>query len=695
MILLGLAGAAALPLYPQAPRDSMPPDSTRAPRLGTLEVRVTRGTESALRVPVRVARVDSLGFRGAQLQNGLDESLGRIPGIYAANRFNPSLDQRLVIRGAGARANFGVRGLKILIDGIPQTLPDGQSQLTNLDLGFIDRAEVLLGSASALYGNAAGGVIAFGSAIPTEPWSARVRVTAGRFGTTRLSGQTSLAQGPWSARVTLTRYQSDGSRQQSATENRQLSLGINRVVGGEWLVRGRYFYANSPQAENPGALTLAELNRNPDSAAAANILRGADKAVRQHQLGLTLSRATVGGATLEATVFGLLRDLENPLATAPPGPAGATVGTFSAIDRAVAGARIVAGWPLGGGAGRLTVGTDAQLMRDDRENWRARAGVPVDTVTADQRETVSELGPFANLRWSLTDRLLVTGAGRYDRVRFRVRDRFLGDGIDQSGIRTMNAASGSLAASLTLGREAAWFASLASAFETPTTTELVNQANGTIGFNTGLGPQRSVTVETGLRTTGPVAATVTVFRTGVRDALVQAREQDGRAYFENAARLTVRGAEAGVEWRASGWASLQASYTHSDARFTTYRSKNGAVTDTLDGNQVPGVPRHTFRGVAEFLIGPVTLEWDQQIVSRFVTDDRNTLAVPGWEAGVTAVRAQLQVSSGRTAIRPFVAVNNLWDRRYVAAANVNGFGGRVFEPAPGRWAFAGVEVGIR
>jgi iron complex outermembrane receptor protein len=666
-------------------------------RLETLEVRVTRGSETTLRAPVPIGLVDSARFRGAQLENGLDETLSRIPGVYAANRFNPSLDQRLVIRGAGARANFGVRGLKILIDGLPQTLPDGQSQLTNLDLGFVDRAEVLLGAASALYGNAAGGVIAFGSSLPTEPWSARARVTAGRFGTTRLSALTRMARGSWSGAAAVTRYQSDGSRQQSATETRQLSLGLNRLIGsrGEWLVRGRYFYANSPEAQNPGALTAAELNANPDSAAAANLLRGADKAVRQHQLGLTLLRSSPNGANVEATIFGLRRDLENPLATAPPGPPGPTVGTFSAIDRIAGGARVAAQWPLGPGLGRLQLGADLQVMRDNRENRRARAGVPVDTITADQRETVSEIGPFASVRWPITTRLLVTAATRYDRVRFRVADRYLGDGIDQSGIRSMSAASGSLAANFAFGESAALFGSVASAFETPTTTELVNQSNGTIGFNTDLGPQRSATIELGARTVGRVATTIAVYRTRVRDALVQAREQDGRAYFENAARLRVQGIEAGVEWRPAALATIQASYTHSDARFTAYRSKNGAAIDTLDGNQVPGVPRHTFRGVIEARLGPVTLEWDQQIVSRFFTDDRNALPVAGWKAGITAVRAQLQTRLGRAAFRPFVAINNLWDRRYVAAANVNGFGGRVFEPAPGRWGYLGAEVALR
>lgn len=316
--IAALLGGGVAPMYPQT-------DSSRARgdtvRLAPLEVRVTRGAETALRAPARIGSVDSAAFRGAQLGNGLDETLGRIPGIYAANRYNPSLDQRLVIRGAGARGNFGVRGLKILIDGLPQTLPDGQSQLTNLDLGLVDRAEVLLGSASALYGNAAGGVVSFSSSIPADRWAARARVTGGRFGTRRGSGQLEASSGPWSGRLGLTRFEQAGARQHSATETSQLSLGVNRLVGTSWLLKGRYFFANSPLAENPGALTAAELARNPDSAAAANILRGADKSVRQHQLGVSATRNWGGDGQLDLTVFGLSRDLDNPLATAPPDPA--------------------------------------------------------------------------------------------------------------------------------------------------------------------------------------------------------------------------------------------------------------------------------------------------------------------------------------------------------------------------------------
>ncbi len=689
-----LAGASLAATPGQAP---LPQDTARLVRLNPLEVRVTRGTETRRKAPLAVGVVDSGAFRGAQLQNGLDETLGRLPGLYVANRFNPSLDQRFAIRGAGARGNFGVRGIKILLDGIPQTLPDGQSQLTNLDFGTVDRAEVLIGAASALYGNAAGGVVAFSSALPAEPATARIRALAGSFGTSRLSGQVAGTAGLWSGSLGVSRYQSRGVRQQSQTLATQLTVGLNRMVSDRWLFRGRYYFADVPEAANAGALTLAELAANRDSAAANNILRGADKAVRQHQAGLTISYADGRGTSFDATIFGLVRDLANPLATAPPGPTGAAVGTFSAIDRKAGGARFAIQRRLKDWA-RLSGGADFQTMRDDRLNQRSRSGVSTDTTVGDQRETVTEVGPFMSLHLEPTDRLTVTATTRYDRIGFRVVDRYLADGVDQSGSTTMANGSGSVGSSYTLGRTATVYGSVATAFETPTTTELVNQANGTIGFNRDLGPQRTISTEIGFRTVGTIAVTAAVYRSSIRDALVQTRERDGRAFFENAARLVIRGVEAGVSGRLAKGLSYSVAYTHTDAAFRRYVLKNGAAIDTLDGRQVPGIPRHIVRAVGTAAIGPVTAEWDQQIVSQFFADDRNTLLVEGWKAGVTSIRIRTRwpilSTRTRTTIMPFVAVNNLFDRRYVAAATVNGFGGRVFEPAPGRSAYLGIDLSL-
>src|SRR5258706_7187444 len=163
-------------------------DTAKRVTLPPVEVRVTRSAEDRARLPMAVGVLGGEALRRAQLTSGLDESLSRLPGVVVLNRYNFSLDQRVSLRGAGSRANFGLRGVKVLLDGVPQTLPDGQSQLSNLELGLVDRVEVLTGSAGAIIRKASGGVLAFSTETPQAPWQARIRASAGSFGTTKWQG---------------------------------------------------------------------------------------------------------------------------------------------------------------------------------------------------------------------------------------------------------------------------------------------------------------------------------------------------------------------------------------------------------------------------------------------------------------------------------------------------------------------------
>lgn len=695
--LLALLAASAAGA--QQPRDTIPPpktDTTRRVLLPDVEVRVTRSAEDRSKLPMPVGVLRSDVVRRAQLTGGLDESLSRLPGVVVLNRYNYSLDQRVSLRGAGSRANFGLRGVKVLIDGVPQTLPDGQSQLSNLELGLVDRVEVLTGSAGALYGNASGGVLAFATETPTAPWEARLRVTGGSFGTRKWQSVAGTARGRARALVSLSRLSTDGFRQHSAATAWQFSGKADWVLDERSSLGIRFAAADAPRAENPGALTVAEYAATRDSAAGTNILRGADKNVSQQQLALRYRWLDGNGAEVEASVFGLLRDLKNPLATPPPPPTSPAAGTYNSIDRAVGGLRLSGTVPVhpAGLRMRVTGGIDAQAMRDDRRNQRSTGGVPTGVLLADQRETVREIGPFVQAHWQATERFLVLGALRYDWLRFRVEDHLLTDGVDNSGVRPMKNGSGSLGASLSAGAGATVYANVSTSFETPTTTELVNTSNGTVGFNTTLKPQRTVSAELGAR--GRVRNTLDYSLAGftgrIRDALIQAREVDGRAFFQNAGKVRNRGIEAGLGVFPWSWLVLRGAYAYADYSFSEYRIPNGAVTDTLDGNRLAGVPRHFLRATLTVSRGPVVVEADQLMAGEVFADDRNTQLVDGWGAGVTSLRVSATARWGGLRMQPFGAVNNLFDRKYVGSVNLNGTFGRILEPAPGRNGYLGMEI---
>src|SRR5215207_1122382 len=225
-----LLAVLSLPLAAQTPEqpDSARADSNAVTRLPDVNVTVTRSEAPLERVPYAVGTLDRNDLQRGQQTLGLDEALNNLPGVVVSNRYNFSLDQRISIRGFGARSNFGVRGLKVLLDGIPQTLPDGQSQLTNIDFADIDRAEVLKGASSSLYGNASGGVIALQTerAAP-EPFAQRLRVQAGsgeRKGDAFYKWQswTSGRAGNVSGTLSVSQFKADGFREHSAAETRQL-----------------------------------------------------------------------------------------------------------------------------------------------------------------------------------------------------------------------------------------------------------------------------------------------------------------------------------------------------------------------------------------------------------------------------------------------------------------------------------------
>jgi iron complex outermembrane receptor protein len=681
----------------QAPPDTTKRDSTRATRLNDLEVTVARRRDTLRELPMAAGVVTRTELGRGQATLGLDEAMTTVPGVYVANRWNYSLDQRLSIRGAGSRANFGMRGLKVYLDGVPQTLPDGQSQLTNVEFASLDRIEVLRGASSSLYGNASGGALLLNTVSPSAgPSSLNARIEAGSFGTVKWLAGGTVQSGPWSAGLQLSQFTFDGFRQNSAAESRQLAAVARRTFGSGTVVTFRVVAADNPHAENPGALTAAELAAKPDSAAGGNILRGADKSVSQQQVSLKVDQP-LGRGVLSLMGFGLWRDLDNPLATPPPGTGRPpNAGTYNTIDRSAGGFRGEWSTPLATTLG-MVVGADLQLMRDDRQNRASLSGAPTDEILLDQRERVMEVGPFLQLRWRPSPRVTVDAGTRYDAVNFDVEDKLLSDGIDNGGDRTMSALSGSAGVAFQATPNLTFYAQGSTAFETPTTTELVNQTGAAAGFNPDLDPQRAVNIEAGFRGRfGILDLAATGFTTNVRDAIIQVREVGGRAYFANAGETRNRGIEAGATVLISQRLSLQAAYTLADYTFTDYVLVNGAVSDTLTGNRLSGVPRNFFRaGVRAGPFAGFTFDADQVMSSSLFADDLNTIKVASWGAGVTNLRATWTGNTGGLRLTPFVSVQNLFDRSYVGSVTINGTFGRVFEPSPGRNAYAGLEIRYR
>ena len=711
LVIAALCASLPLKALAQRPvtRDTARADSsTRIQPLPTVNVRVMSDRRALDRVPWAVGVVGVRELRRAQPTVSLDEALGSVPGVFVASRYNFATDSRISVRGAGARANFGVRGVKVFLDGVPQTLPDGQSQLTNVELGNLERVEVLRGSTASLYGNGSAGVLSFSTDLraPT-PFAQSVRALAGSFGERKLQLRTVGRSGSAIGALSLSRTTYGGYRQYSGAEARQLNAALDYSLNANSHLEIRAQAAEVPRAVNPGALTFAEYALNRDSASAANVRRGADRRVKQDQFSVSYRRGSETGRTeFVSTTWVSSRGIRNALSTPPPGAVTAVNGIYSTLDRLFAGTRLSARYAFGdaGNAPRISAGVDLQQMRDRRINLRQTGGRPIaltDTLILDQFETVRGVAPFMQVQWTPTPRILFSVGSRYDRLRFSVHDLFTRDGGvnngDNSGGRTLSSVSGHGGMTVTGWSQFAPYANVSTSFETPTTTELQSRPDRQGGFNPNLGPQRTVSTEFGARgAVGTLASwNVAAYRANVRNAIVQSRVVDGTAYFENAGRTRNSGIEAGGSVRVGRIASVNAAYTWSDLKFAEYRQKNGVRVDTLDGKQLPGVPPQQLRlGFRSAMARGFTLDADQTWTGALFADDFNTIRVPGWGTGVTNVRASWSASRSGYRFEPFVGVLNAQSNAYIGAVTVNGNAGRVLEPAPLRNWYVGLDIGV-
>ena len=682
---------AAAALMAAPPLSGQTPDTSGVLALDSLVVRALRMPTAAVAAPYALSVVDADDTRAGRAGRGLAESLHGVPGLQASDRSNDALGERIVIRGSGARAAFGVRGVRVVIDGIPATLPDGQTDLSRLDVATIGRVEVLRGPASALYGNASGGVLRLTSAPPSGAhFSPAIEALTGSDGLLRLHARVSGSPGAHWYDASLTHRTIDGFREHAASDRTFV-----RAAGGLPLAGGALELQAAGvayDARNPGSLAAAALAADRRQAHAFNVTQDAGESARQALAGVAWWGPTGPGA-LELAVWGTARSLDNPI---PP--------TIIELARAAVGARAVYGLLLGdrrggvsgqGGARvgvSLTVGAEMDAQRDDRQNHENDGGER-GALTLDQLERVRAVGVFALARVPLGTRADLSAGLRRDHFAFSVTDRFTTGDADDSGERTMHALSPTLALHVSPAPGLALFANVATAFETPTTTELANRPDGAGGFNPDLEPQRTLSFEAGARHNGAALEwEVAAWRARVTDALVpfEVPSAPGRQFYRNAGSATRHGVEAaiGAEWpRDLEW---RLAWTWIDARFDDFT----VDSTSFSRNRVPGIAPHrvdlgvTRRG-ERWLAG-----LEATYSAAVPVDDANSAEAQPFT--VLDGRAEWRLhSGGDSGIWLFGGIRNLLDEQYVGSVVVNAFGGRFYEPAPGRSVYVGARAGIR
>ena len=663
---------ALLPLFGWAPAFA---DAWPVAELDTIEVYSTRTATQWRETPVSIGSVDASSLDG-EPGLALDEALNRIPGVYAQNRYNLNQGLRVSIRGFGSRASFGVRGIRVLVDDIPLTNPDGQTDLDALDLALVERVEVLRGPASALYGNGAGGVLAVTTRDRPEGRLGRLDAVVGEHGERRLRGELGGQWGALGGLLSLAQRDVDGHRDNMVADS---LIGSGRL---DWqLGDGRLsaiVQTLDIDAQDPGGLNLAEVRANP-RAAAPNALRFATaERIEQQRLGLRYAAGL--GTDTDYRVRGWVgdRDFANSLPFANGGQ--------SAFDRRLGGigAQVDHRLKAMGGLHRISLGIDFETQTDTRSRFNNGDGGVRGDRTLLQDEKAENLGLFVSDQVALGDWVIAAGL-RYDELELSVKDAFLDDG-DDSGRRRFDQTSYNFAVGYQLDPQRLMFVRYGSGFESPANNELANPDGG--GFNPALSPAESDNLEFGLKHEGARLRAELVFYTIRNEGELVRFERDdqpGRSFYRNAGASDRQGIELSAIWQVRDPFTLSLAYSANDYRYRQYQVDG----NDFRGNTLPGAPRQQLFAEAAWQPLPGWTGRLQAVaLDRVFADDANTVRV----AGYVVANARL-AWDGRfhgLQLAPWLAVNNLFDIDYIENLRVNAGFGRYYEPAAGRTVVAGI-----
>lgn len=666
------------------------------PTLPAITVSTPRGAASPFDVAGSVDRVDGSDLRNDKLQVNLSESLGAVPGLLVQNRQNYAQDLQLSVRGFGARSTFGVRGVRIYVDGIPATLPDGQGQTSNIDIGSADRVEVLRGPFSALYGNSAGGVMQVFTEDGEGPPKLSYSFAAGAYGALRQSTKVSGSSGAVDYLLSGSHFSIDGYRQHSAAQRDIVNGKLGIVLdNGDKLT----LVVNSVhlKAQDALGLTADQYAMAPRSAPLA-VQYDTRKTVDQTQAGLTYERRIDASQTLRLMLYTGERKTTQfqaipPSAQLNPLQSGGVIGLardYGGIDLRWSAKLQLADRPLD-----IVAGLAYDSLHEWRmgyENYIGRVTTPILGVQGrlrrNERNTVWNLDPYAQATWQFAERWTLEAGVRRSAVHFDSQDRYiLGVNGNDSGSaryeKTLPVASLRFQAT----PDVALYASAGRGFETPTLNELAYRASGASGLNFALQPAVNDSVEVGAKAkVGGGLLTAALFRTGTRDEIVTNTNIGGRATFQNAGRTRRDGFELGWQHETASYWRTQLAYTLLDARYRDrFCSPSPCVASSTvaAGNRMPGIARQSV--FASFGWAPPE-GWhagaELRALSRIQANDVNTAGAPGYM--LSALQAGYVKRLEHWELNAFARVDNLFNRRYIGSVIVNEGNARYYEPAPGR-----------
>lgn len=672
--------------------------------LPTLEVN-TPITNDLFNVPASVDIISGEQIRNSKLQVNLSENLMGIPGVQIQNRNNYAQDLRLSIRGSGARSAFGVRGTRIYVDGIPSSMPDGQAQISNIDLSSVDHIEVLRGPFSSLYGNSSGGVIQIFTEDGSDRPTLEASSAAGSYNTYRnnlkATGSTTTDNGIFNYTLSGSHFSTTGYRDHSDTQKNLQNMKLSWQIDPSKKVT---FVVNSIdlKAQDPLGVSRETLKHHPkridDNRAQLYDTR---KKVTQTQGGLLYEQTINDNNELSAMFYYGVRD--NTQYQAIPKAAQANKGHAGGVinfQRQYGGADVHWTSYLNLFDQPLTVvsGLSYDLMSDDRKGYEnfilANNNIPIygekGNLRRKEKNTLYNLDPYMQASWHFLPKWHFDAGIRYSTVHFKSDDHYLANG-DDSGSKTYHRALPVFALHYEVSPIMNLYTSYGKGFETPTFTELSYRPDGKAGLNLSLKPAVSDNYEMGMKLLVPNGLiTADIFQINTKDEIVSAGSMGGRTTYQNGGKTKKTGFELGWQNTFAKHIHTQVSYTWLDAYY------DETVSQTIKKDKkIPGIAKESFYASIEWK--PETgwyIGTDAQYMSKIYVNDENSAAAPsymnnGLYTGYT------WASNDHWKINGFIRVDNVFNKNYAGSVIVNDRNGYYYEPAAKRNYLVGVTTDFK
>lgn len=666
----------------------------QAQTLEGMVISATRSEQRSFDTPGAIESVDRDTIQNAGPQVNLSETLNRVPGLTILNRQNYAQDLQVSIRGFGARSAFGIRGIRILIDGIPATTPDGQGQGSSISLPSTERIEVLRGPLALLYGNSSGGVIqAFTREAPEQP-EFDAQYYAGSFGMHRndlqFAGRIGEGLGAVGLVADYSTFDTNGYRDNSKTERKQFNGKLSFGPDEKTRVNLVFNQFDMPLAQDPLGLTAAQLAANPRQAGtnSAGTISASDlrvrKTVLQNQLGSSLTHVIDPDRSVTARAYYGTRDNLQFQA------GNSWVGLNR--DYYGLGLQYNAQAKIGATPVRWVAGYEFDRSSEKRQGGAAALGEKT-TTTRNEVNQAENSDLFAQATAQVSEKVSVVGGLRYSTVRFFSDDKYLSDG-NGSGNTSFNAASPVLGVTYHASDAVNLYANYGKGFETPTLAESAYTST-TIAiakFNTTLNASNSQHFEVGAKWLASPANRfdATLYQINTTDEVVILSSAGGVSTFKNAPGTTRTGAELSSLNKITPHWSANASLSWIDAIYS--QAFTSGTSSIANGNKIPGIPQHTVFGELVWSSQTSPLAQRKPVLGtragvelisagRLYANDTNTASADGYTT--LNLKASHGWALGKGSLTAYGRIDNVTDQRYVGSVIVNQTAAQFYEPAPG------------